>query len=160
MAIVYSVTIIAFVCCLIFTPFVISMCKKRGLVDVPKDSRRVHSKPMPRCGGIAIFASSMIALLVYYLITKDVKSIAFNTQFWGYLIGAILIFVMGIIDDIFTLRAKYKFVFELASILVIYFFGIRINNIGDLQLGYFSLPITFLWVITVQNAMNLKLILR
>lgn len=155
MAIVYSVTIIAFVCCLILTPFVISMCKKKGLVDVPKDSRRVHSKPMPRCGGIAIFVSSMLALFVYYLITKDVPSIAFNMQFVGYLIGAILIFAMGIIDDIFTLRAKYKFVFELASIIVVYFFNIRIENIGGLQLGYFSFPITFLWIITVQNAMNL-----
>lgn len=155
MAIVYSVTIIAFICCLILTPFVISMCKKHGLVDVPKDSRRVHSKPMPRCGGIAIFVSSMIALLVYYLITKNVPSIAFNRQFVGYLIGAILIFAMGIIDDIFTLRAKYKFIFELASIIVIYFFGIRIENIGSFQLGYFSFPATFIWVITVQNAMNL-----
>lgn len=155
MAIVYSVTIIAFVCCLILTPFAISMCKKYGLVDVPKDSRRVHSKPMPRCGGIAIFTSSMIALLVYYLITKDVPSIAFNMQFVGYLIGAIVIFAMGIIDDIFSLRAKYKFIFELASILIVFFFGIRIENIGSLQLGYFSLPVTFLWIITVQNAMNL-----
>ena len=155
MTIVYSVTVIAFVCCLILTPFVISMCKKYGLVDVPKDSRRVHSKPMPSCGGIAIFTSSMVALLFYYLVTKDVPSIAFNIQFVGYLIGAILIFAMGIIDDIFSLRAKYKFIFELASILVIYFFGIRIENIGNLQLGYFSLPVTFLWVITVQNAMNL-----
>ena len=106
MTIVYSVTVIAFVCCLILTPFVISMCKKYGLVDVPKDSRRVHSKPMPRCGGIAIFTSSMVALLFYYLVTKDVPSIAFNIQFVGYLIGAILIFAMGIIDDIFSLRAK------------------------------------------------------
>ena len=78
MAIVYSIVVIAFVCCIILTPFVISMCKKHGLVDVPKDSRRVHSKPMPRCGGIAIFVSSMVAMFVYYIITKDVESIAFT----------------------------------------------------------------------------------
>lgn len=155
MAIVYSITVIAFVCCLVMTPFVISMCKKHGLVDVPKDSRRVHSKPMPRCGGIAIFASSMIGLLVYYLLTKDIPSIALNTQFLGYLLGAILIFAMGIIDDIFTLRAKYKFIFELASIIVVYLFGIRLENIGSLNLGFMSFPLTFLWIITVQNAMNL-----
>ena len=78
MWIVYSVTVIAFVLCLISTPFVIEMCKKKGLVDVPKDSRRVHSKPMPRAGGIAIFASSMIALLAYFLVTKNIPTIAFN----------------------------------------------------------------------------------
>ncbi len=155
MAIVYSVTVIAFLCCLIFTPLVISMCKKYGLVDVPKDSRRVHSKPMPRCGGIAIFASSMIALFVYFIITKDVETIAFNRQFYGYLIGAILIFAMGIIDDIFTLQARYKAIFEFAAIFIVFAFGIRINSIGNLNLGWFSLPVTFLWIITVLNAMNL-----
>ena len=155
MAIVYSVTVIAFACCFILTPFVISMCRKKGLVDVPKDSRRVHSKPMPRCGGIAIFTASMIALLVYYLLTKDVPSIAFNTQFLGYLIGAILIFTMGIIDDIFSLKARYKAIFEFAAIFIVFLFGIRIENIGNLQLGFFSLPVTFLWIITVLNAMNL-----
>lgn len=155
MAIVYSVTVIAFIVCIISTPFVIEMCKKHGLVDVPKDSRRVHSKPMPRAGGIAIFASSMIALLAYYLFTKDVPSIALNMQFLGYLIGAILIFTMGIIDDIFSLRAKYKFIFELAAIIVVFIFGVRINNIGSLNLGWFTFPATFLWIITIQNAMNL-----
>ena len=155
MAIVYSVTVIAFACCFILTPFVISMCRKKGLVDVPKDSRRVHSKPMPRCGGIAIFTASMVALLVYYLLTKDVPSIAFNMQFLGYLIGAILIFTMGIIDDIFSLKARYKAIFEFAAIFIVFLFGIRIENIGTLQLGFFSLPVTFLWIITVLNAMNL-----
>ena len=118
MAIVYSITVIAFVLCLVLTPFVISMCKKHGLVDVPKDSRRVHSKPMPRCGGIAIFTSSMVALLVYYLLTKDIPSIAFNTQFWGYLIGAFLIFIMGIIDDIFPLRAIFHFQLHFYGLLL------------------------------------------
>ena len=66
MAIVYSVTVIAFACCFILTPFVISMCRKKGLVDVPKDSRRVHSKPMPRCGGIAIFTALVQALPLCY----------------------------------------------------------------------------------------------
>ena len=155
MAIVYSIVVIAFVCCIILTPFVISMCKKHGLVDVPKDSRRVHSKPMPRCGGIAIFASAMIAMFVYYIITKDVESIAFNTQFYGYLIGAILIFTMGIIDDIFTLKARYKAIFEFAAIFIVFIFGVRIENIGSINLGIFSLPVTFLWIITVLNAMNL-----
>jgi len=155
MGIVYSVTVIAFVICLITTPFVIEMCKKHGLVDVPKDSRRVHSKPMPRAGGIAIFASSMIALLVYFLITKNTPSLEFNNQFFGYLIGAIIIFAMGLIDDIFTLRAKYKFIFEVASILVAYAFNVRLENIGAYELGWFSFPATFLWIITIQNAMNL-----
>ncbi len=155
MEIVYSTTVISFLCCILLTPLVISMCKKHGLVDVPKDSRRVHSKPMPRCGGIAIFVSSLVALFVYYMITKDIDTIALNHQFLGYLIGGILIFLMGIIDDIFTLQARYKAIFEFTAIFIVFAFGIRIENIGKLQLGVFSLPVTFLWIITVLNAMNL-----
>lgn len=155
MALVYCVLVIAFATCLILTPFVIRLCRKCGLVDVPKDSRRVHSKPMPRCGGIAIFTAGMIGMLVYYLLTKNIESIAFNKQFFGYLLGAITIFAMGMIDDVVGLRAKYKFVFELISIIIAYAFGVRLEAIGTLSVGWLSLPLTFLWIITVQNAMNL-----
>jgi len=159
MVLVYSIAVIAFVSCFIITPFVISMCHKKGLVDVPKDGRRVHSKPMPRCGGIAIFSASVIALMVYFFITKDTKTIAFNNQFWGYFIGAILIFIMGIIDDIFSLKARYKAIFEFSAIFIVYIFGIRIDTIGygetAINLGIMSLPVTVLWIITVLNAMNL-----
>lgn len=155
MVIVYIVIVISFLCCLISTPFVIAMCKKHGLVDIPKDSRRVHSKPMPRSGGIAIYASTMVALLVYYFYTRNTASIALNMQFWGYMIGALLMFLMGIIDDIFTLKARYKTIFEVAAIVIVYIFGIRLVSIGNLPLGFMSFPLTFLWIITVQNAMNL-----
>lgn len=147
MAIVYSIIIVTFIACLILTPLVIKFCRKYGFVDIPKDSRRVHSKPMPRIGGIAIVASVFIGLILYILITKDIPSIALNHKAYGYMIGGLLIFAMGLIDDIWSLRARHKFIFQLLAAITIYSFGIRIADMkipfiytDTINLGSMALP--------------------
>lgn len=163
MTIVYALSIFTCLSCLIFTPIMIKVCKKYNLVDIPKDSRRVHSKPMPRCGGVAIVVSTLIGLFLYYMITKDIESIALNSKFTGFVIGGLLIFLMGLIDDIWGLSPKYKFFFELAAGLAVYYFGIRIsgikipflhNEVIDL-VGWLDLLLTLAWVISITNALNL-----
>lgn len=163
MAFVYSIVGVTFVICLILTPIVIKLCRKYNIVDVPKDSRRVHSKPMPRIGGVAIVTSMLIGFLIYYLLTKDIPSIALNEKFLGYIIGGLIIATMGLIDDLFNLRARYKFFFQLAAGLVVYYFGIRITGIKipfiytdmiDFA-WWIDLPLTLLWVIGITNAINL-----
>jgi len=163
MAIVYCIIFITFVLCLIFTPIVIKICKKYGIVDIPKDSRRVHSKPMPRIGGVAIVASMIIAFLLYFVITKGIPSISLSKSFWGYLIGAVIIAAMGLIDDLKGLRARKKFVFQLAAACVVYFFGISISSMKipfvhseAVSLAWWlDFPLTLLWVIGITNALNL-----
>ncbi len=162
MAIVYSIIIITFICSLVFTPLIIKFAVKFNFVDVPKDSRRVHNKPMPRIGGVAIVLSMTVGFLIYYLITKDIESIALNRTFLGYAIGAIIIALMGIIDDIFTLRARFKFFFQLAAGIVVYYFGIRISGFkipfiytDVINFEILDFPITLIWVIGVTNAVNL-----
>lgn len=162
MWIVYSIIIITFICCLLLTPLVIKMARKYNLVDIPKDNRRVHSKPMPRVGGIAIVVSMYIGLGIYYLLTKDIPSIALNEKFIGYALGGLIIFSMGLIDDIKNLRARYKFVFQLAAAVIIYCFGIRISGIkipfiytDIIDFGILDFPITLIWIIGITNAVNL-----
>ncbi len=163
MAIVYSLIFLTFLCCVVLTPIVIKMCKKYNLVDIPKDSRRVHSKPMPRCGGIAIVVSTLLGLFVYYLITWKIPSIAMDKKFIGYVIGGLLIFIMGLIDDIWNLKPKYKFFFELAAAITVYVFGIRISGIKIPFIhsevinlaGWLDFILTMAWVISITNAMNL-----
>ena len=163
MAFVYSIVGVTFVICLILTPIVIKLCRKYNIVDIPKDSRRVHSKPMPRIGGVAIVTSMLIGFLIYYLLTKDIPSIALNEKFLGYIIGGLIIATMGLIDDLVNLRARYKFFFQLAAGLVVYYFGIRITGIKipfiypdmiDFA-WWIDLPLTLLWIIEVTNAINL-----
>lgn len=159
----YSIVGVTFVICLILTPIVIKLCRKYNIVDIPKDSRRVHSKPMPRIGGVAIVTSMLIGFLIYYLLTKDIPSIALNEKFLGYIIGGLIIATMGLIDDLVNLRARYKFFFQLAAGLVVYYFGIRITGIKipfiypdmiDFA-WWIDLPLTLLWIIGVTNAINL-----
>lgn len=162
MTIIYSIIAVVFVICLIITPIVIKFSKKFNLVDIPKDERRVHSKPMPRVGGIAIVISMLLGLGIYYIITKNIPSIALNKKFFGYLLGGIVIFAMGLIDDIVNLKARYKFLFQLAAAFIVYLFGIRISGIkipfiytDIINFGWLDLPITLLWIIGITNAINL-----
>lgn len=162
MGIIYFIMIITFVLSLILTPLSIKFATKFGFVDIPKDSRRVHVKPMPRIGGIAIVLSMFIGLLLYYLITLNIPSIALSNKFIGYALGAIIISSMGFIDDAINLRARYKFIFQLLAASIIYFFGISIEGIKipfiytDLiDFGFLSFPITLIWIIGVTNAVNL-----
>ena len=64
----YVIIGITCVLSLILTPIVIKFSIKHGFVDIPKDSRRVHSKPMPRIGGVAIVSSMFIGFLIYFLV--------------------------------------------------------------------------------------------
>lgn len=162
MTIIYSIIAVVFVICLIITPIVIKFSKKFNLVDIPKDDRRVHSKPMPRVGGIAIVISMLLGLGIYYIITRNIPSIALNKKFLGYLLGGIVIFAMGLIDDIVNLKARYKFLFQLAAAFIVYLFGIRISGIkipfiytDIINFGWLDLPITLLWIIGITNAINL-----
>lgn len=149
----------------ISTPLVIKMAVRFGLVDIPKDSRRVHSKPMPRVGGLAIIISMVIGLAVYYFMTLNATpisqlSLKGSTQFLGYILGAFFIALMGIIDDIFTLRARYKFIFQVLSVVAVYMCGIRIEILdvpflSKVPLDILSFPITGLWVIAISCAVNL-----
>lgn len=162
MTIIYGIIVIVFVICLLLTPIVIRIAKKFNLVDIPKDSRRVHNKPMPRVGGIAIVISMLLGLGVYYIITRDIPSIALDKKFLGYLFGAVIIFAMGLIDDIFNLKARYKFIFQLIAAIIVYIFGVRISGIkipfiytDIINFGWLDFPITLIWIIGITNAINL-----
>ncbi len=159
----YVIIGITCVLSLILTPIVIKFSIKHGFVDIPKDSRRVHSKPMPRIGGVAIVSSMFIGFLIYFLVTKDIPSIALSKKFIGYALGGLSIFLMGIIDDIFTLRARKKFIFQLVAGILVYAFGIRVSGIRIPFLipetvgvnAVLDFLLTMAWVLSVTNAVNL-----
>ena len=162
MGIVYFIIVITFALAIIITPLTIKFANKFGFVDIPKDNRRVHIKPMPRIGGLAIVLSMFIGLALYYFITMSIPSIALNNKFVGYILGAIIISSMGFIDDIMNLRARHKFIFQLIAASIIYLFGISIEGIkipfiytNMIDFGFLSFPITLIWVIGITNAVNL-----
>ncbi|QCX25939.1 glycosyltransferase family 4 protein [Companilactobacillus futsaii] len=136
------------------TPFVVKLAYILGAVDKP-NARRVNIKPMPTMGGLAIFIAfnfSTFVLLREQFPTHELFSV---------FLAECIIILTGIIDDIRELSPKAKLAGILAASLVIYFLaGIRMNEVtlpifGSFQLGWWSLPITIIWIIAITNAVNL-----
>ncbi|MBQ9940383.1 MAG: undecaprenyl/decaprenyl-phosphate alpha-N-acetylglucosaminyl 1-phosphate transferase [Clostridia bacterium] len=132
------------------TPIVRVLAYKLNAVDVPKDNRRMHKEPVPRLGGLAIFLGFVITSLLFCSLDKTLM---------GVLAGAVVIVVIGMLDDIFRLPAVLKFFVQIAAACIpafcgsaigyINFFGIQIN------FGAWSIPATVLWIVAITNAVNL-----
>jgi len=124
-----------------------------GTVDTP-DERKVHKKAIPRLGGIAIYLSFLFAALVFIDASREVR---------GILAGGLVVFVFGLIDDLYGLSPKRKFAGEIAGVLVTISVGqIYLTNLGDLfGFGAIVLPhwlavaFTVFAVVGVINAINL-----
>ena len=145
----------ALVVTLLTTPVVKSLAQKWGAVDVPKDNRRMHDHPIPRMGGLAIFFGFILSVLLF---------VPLNQQLQGMLLGAVIIVVLGIFDDIYALGAKLKFVIQIAAALVAVLAGNRIDVLSNpnvfsanpyWELGWLSIPVTVIWIVAITNAVNL-----
>lgn len=158
---VYIIMALAFLVAFIFTfasvPIAKSVAYKIGAIDVPRDARRMHKKPTPRLGGIALFFGFLVSLLCFCEITRELIAV---------LIGAIIIVILGIIDDSRGLGAKVKFCVQIVAALVVVFGGgIRIevftnpnlfSDLTVLELSHWvSVPFTVLWIVAITNAVNL-----
>lgn len=131
-------------------PLIIKIAPKIGAIDTP-DHRKVHQKPIPRLGGLGMFIAFMVAMVSHLLIHKPIV---------GMLIGATLIVIIGIFDDIYSLRPLFKFLLQIAIAIISFYFGISIQFItspfgGIIYLGWLSLPITVFWIIGMINIINL-----
>ena len=145
----------AFAISLALTPAAKSIAYKIGAIDVPKDKRRVHKKPIPRLGGLAIYYGFLISVLFFSNMDK---------QLAGIIGGSLLIVGVGIIDDVMALKASIKFVIQILAAIIVALCDVRINAIsmpevivpgGILSLGVMSFPVTVLWIVGVTNAVNL-----
>lgn len=142
--------VICFLLALFVTPLVKIFAIKIGAVDKP-NARKVHQKLMPRLGGLAIY----ISFLVGYLILRPESEFMMPI-----LIGSFIIILTGFLDDMLELSAKWKLVGQIAAAAVVIIGGVKIEMInlpfdGQLELGWFAIPLTLLWIIGITNAINL-----
>lgn len=146
--------VVAFLISYASTPIVKMLAFRIGAVDVPKDNRRMHKKPIARLGGLAIFYGFIISILCFAEI---------DTELRGILIGCLVIVVLGIFDDIYSLNALFKFVIQILAALIVVIHGVQIDHFSSfglsanpyISLGVFAIPITVLWIVGVTNAVNL-----
>lgn len=143
----------AFAITLVATPFARWLSIKVGAIDYPKD-RGVHTKPMPRMGGISIILGFTITVLMVFFFDRSMNPV----QFIGFLTGALLIAALGIADDIKNLPAKFKFSVQIVAALIVIFSGTQIELVlwpVTTTLQKVSIPITLIWIVGVTNAVNL-----
>lgn len=131
-------------------PSAIRIAPRINGIDEP-DPRKVHQAPMPRVGGIAIFLAFFLSMLIFVP-----KSAPIN----GLIIGAVIVFIAGLLDDVFDLPAWVKLLAQILAASVAVYFGIVVSFVtnpfdGLVNLGYFSIPITLLWIVGITNAINL-----
>ena len=147
----------ALVISFLMTPVVKTFAYKVGAIDVPKDERRMHKVPIPRLGGLAIFIGFMVSILLFV----DIRG---NQQMQSILLGAVVIVVLGVVDDIMALPALLKFVVQIVAALIPATHGVRIlafsnpNIFSDnlyWVLGSLSIPVTVLWIVAITNSVNL-----
>ncbi|WML46854.1 MraY family glycosyltransferase [Neobacillus sp. PS3-34] len=135
---------------LILTPLVIKFAVWFGAIDKP-NQRKVHQKIMPRLGGLAIFFGVIAGYLAGGLYDQKVNTIS---------VGAILIIIIGILDDKYELSAKTKFAGQLIVASLILASGLKIDfvtipYVERFDLGLWSYPITIFWIVAITNAINL-----
>lgn len=144
------IVVITFIVVASFIPVVKKIAEFIGALDIP-NARKVHKEPIPRLGGLGIYAGFLIGYMIF-----GQHSIQMN----AILIGSFIILVTGIFDDIKPVPAKYKLLGQLAGAAVIPLYGgILLKDISAfglyLNFGILAYPITILFILGVVNCINL-----
>ena len=140
----------AFLIALVLTPILRDISRTYNIVDLP-NLRKVHAYPIPRIGGIPIAIAYGLALVSF---TDAGGTLGVPT--WKLLPGAALVFLTGLLDDFFDLRPAYKLIGQTAAALVVFWGGLRVDNLAQSPLPlWLNLPLTVFWLLVTTNALNL-----
>ncbi len=146
----------------LFMPVIISFCHRHRLYDRINE-RKVHADTrMPRLGGIAIALSFVVSVIFMQMIEKnDGLNIKGSYTLWPIITGGLVVFLTGLLDDLFDLRAWTKFALQSLAALIVIAAGYRFRfmivpfGTGIWSFGSVSYVLTFLWLVGITNAINL-----
>jgi len=160
---------IAAIISLAMTPVSIMIANRAGALDVPRDNRRMHKTPIPRLGGIAIFVSFCVSVLILrelinagYISDQDIPTLLDKLQ--AILISGLLVFALGVADDVKGLRPRYKLLGQIGCAALAFALGIRIPAVtvfgwhfaNETGAGMFvSFIVTVIWLVAITNMINL-----
>ncbi|MGI6590754.1 MAG: glycosyltransferase family 4 protein [Eggerthellaceae bacterium] len=162
--------VIAFSVAFLVTLATVPLCRKIatfiGAIDYPSN-RRINKKPIPRCGGIAMYLGFMAGVVAVYLGVRYFNwsiidyYVVDNINYAVLLIGFTIMFLTGLIDDIVQLSPKVKFAGQLVASLIVALSGVSIDMVRSLiddayiSLGFMDIPITVLYLVAFANIINL-----
>jgi UDP-GlcNAc:undecaprenyl-phosphate GlcNAc-1-phosphate transferase len=140
----------AFVLALILTPIIRDIFRAYEVVDRP-GNRKVHAHPIPRMGGIAIAIAYGVSLF-----TTAEAGPLMSSAAWKLVPAAALVFLTGLLDDLFSLKPIVKLAGVVTAAVVVFYSGIRIGVLAAHPIGiWLDLPLTIFWLLLTTNALNL-----
>jgi UDP-GlcNAc:undecaprenyl-phosphate GlcNAc-1-phosphate transferase len=142
------------------TPLVIRLAYVLGAVDDPGGRRKIHTRRIPRLGGVAIFFPVMLSLALGFWIVRPERLVLARHQLFGFFVACACIFLLGVYDDIRGANAPRKLTVQICAATLLYVSGVRISEIATpfdwtVSLGIFAFPFTVLWLVGLTNGMNL-----
>jgi UDP-GlcNAc:undecaprenyl-phosphate GlcNAc-1-phosphate transferase len=160
MSTILAIFVISLVLSLALTPLLARLGLKLGAVDSP-DERKVHTRPTARCGGMAIVLSFVLslALVSLFMNTSVSDLLVFDRQTTFMLLGAAIVFGIGLVDDFHRLGSTIKFFFQILGATMAFLGGLQIGQVSilglDLHFGLMSYLVTVFWFVLFINAVNL-----
>lgn len=155
---VFFALAVAFLIAFAATPAVMSLAHKINAIDVPRDKRRVHKKPTPLIGGLAIFYGFIISVLCFAELDRETA---------GILIGSVITVTVGMIDDAIDMKAIVKLLCQIIAAVIVVYSGVRIEQFANpfarwfggppyIYMNYWiSVAVTVIWIVGICNAVNL-----
>jgi len=149
--------VLGFLIALLVTPWVIGLAQRGIGLDAPNESRKTHAVPIPRLGGMPIMLAVSIGLLLILSIQPEHSSTWFPV-----LLGSLLMYGLGLWDDLKPLGARKKLVGQILTAALVYWLGLSIDRVSypggawSVELGpVASFCVTVFWLIAVPNIVNL-----
>ena len=148
---VAAALVVALLISFISTPVVKSIAQRVGAMDIPKDNRRMHHHPIPRMGGLAIFLGFLLSALIFVPMDQANR---------GMLLGAVVIVILGIFDDIYALPALPKLLVQIGAALIAVLHGNVIEVLSNpnlfsenpyWSLGSLAIPLSVIWIVAITS---------
>ena len=148
---IYEIVLVTFLTSFLSVPVIIKLANHVNAMDYPNE-RKIQKIPMPRLGGLAIFGAFLVGYMLYAPMTTKMLSI---------LISSFIMILLGVFDDIHSIRARYKFIVQILAASILVFYGqIYIADISAFGLS-FVIPsplnyiLTIMFIVAIVNAINL-----
>jgi UDP-GlcNAc:undecaprenyl-phosphate GlcNAc-1-phosphate transferase len=124
--------VIAFLASIIFTGIIQWLAKKLRIVDKPNSERKIHKKPVPLLGGLAIFLSFNLVVLFYALITNDLTGdTIYLKNILGISLGTLILMVGGVLDDKYNLKSYLQIIWPILAIIAVIVMGVGIDSVTN-----------------------------
>ena len=145
----------------VLTPIVIFLARALKIYDNP-NARKVHAAAIPRIGGVAVFFSAIVLVIITLFLDNSIGQSfrEMQAKIVTLLAAGTFIFLVGLVDDLRPIRARYKLAAQIIAALAVCMSGIhidffRVDNLFTLNFGWFAFPITIFWIVAITNAVNL-----